>query len=158
MDCGPTCLKMIFKYYGKYVDGTELKRSAQLSKSGVSLLGMSEAAAAYGFDTVSARLTFDQLMDDAILPCIINWDYCHFVVVTPSASRTKLQVADPAIGLVTYSREEFMKNWISVREPAEEKGIVLLLTPTEKFYNDVKESKNKVGWKSLLNYARQYKK
>lgn len=158
MDCGPTCLKMVFKHYGKYVDGKELKKAAQLGKSGVSLLGMSEAAAAYGFNTVSARLSFDQLMDDAILPCIVNWDYAHFVVVTPSASKKKIEVADPAIGLVTYSREEFMKNWVAVDTPEKDKGIVLLLTPTEKFYNDVKESKDKVGWRSMLEYARQYRK
>src|SRR5258706_16423047 len=113
MDCGPTCLKMVFKHYGKQINLGGLKKASQIGTTGVSLLGMSEAAEKYGFRTISARLTFDQLLADAPKPCILHWNQYHFVVLTPSANGKRLTVADPARGSVTYTKEEFLKNWIS---------------------------------------------
>src|SRR5688572_364261 len=134
MDCGPTCLRMVFKYYGKQINLESLKRATQLGTTGTSLLGMSEAANQYGFRTLSAKLTFEQLLTDATLPCIIHWDQYHFVVLTPHANHKRLTVADPAKGLLTYTKEEFLKYWASTTEDGEKKGIVLLLTPTELFF------------------------
>ena len=109
MDCGPTCLKMIFKYYGKLINLENLKRESQIGSTGVSLLGLSEAAEKFGFRTVSAKITFDQLLADAPLPCILHWGQYHFVVLTPSANKKKLTIADPAKGLLTYSKNEFFE-------------------------------------------------
>ena len=44
MDCGPTCLRMIAKHYGKHYNADTLRQKAGFSKQGVSLLGISETA------------------------------------------------------------------------------------------------------------------
>jgi ATP-binding cassette, subfamily B, bacterial len=158
MDCGPTCLKMVFKHYGKQVNLGGLKSASQIGTTGVSLLGMSEAAEKYGFRTISARLTFEQLLADAPHPCILHWDQYHFVVLTPSVNKKRLTVADPAKGLITYTKEEFLKNWISIGFGNDGKGIALLLTPRGAFYQQEDEKDKEISWGMLVGYAFNYKK
>jgi ATP-binding cassette, subfamily B, bacterial len=158
MDCGPACLRMIFKHYGKQISLTSLKKASQLGSTGVSLLGMSEAAERYGFRTTSAKITFEQLLTDVNLPCILHWEQHHFVVLTPSANKKKLVIADPAKGLIAYTKEEFLKSWISSIENGEARGIALLLIPGKEFYEQEDEKKGDVSWGLLANYAFQYKK
>ncbi len=158
MDCGPTCLKMIFKYYGKHIHSEGLKRATQIGTSGVSLLGLSEAAEKYGFRTVSAKITFEQLLDDAALPCILHWNQYHFVVLTPYANKKKLTIADPARGLITLTKKEFLKSWISIHNNDDQKGIALLLTPRGEFYKQDDERDKEISWSLLARYAFHYKK
>jgi ATP-binding cassette, subfamily B, bacterial len=157
MDCGPTCLKMIFKYHGRQINLNELKKASQQSRNGASLLGISDAASKYGFRTLSAKLTFEQLLTDATLPCILHWDQYHFVVLTPSVNNKRVTVADPAKGLITYTKDEFLKYWISTTESGERKGIALLLTPSELFYQQEDDKDRKVGWRLLSKYTLHYK-
>jgi ATP-binding cassette, subfamily B, bacterial len=157
MDCGPTCLKMIFKHYGKQINLENLKRESQIGTTGVSLLGLSETAEKFGFRTISAKITFEQLLADAPLPCILHWAQYHFVVLTPSVNKKKLTIADPAKGLLTYSKNEFLEQWISTNENGEEKGIALLLTPTPQFYQQVDEKSGVIGWGLLSQYTLKYK-
>lgn len=158
MDCGPTCLKMVFKHYGKQINLEGLKKASQLGRTGVSLLGMAEAAEKYGFRTISARLTFEELLADAPLPCILHWDQYHFVVLTPSATKKKLTIADPAKGLITYTKEEFLKNWISIGANGDGKGVALLLTPRGAFYEQPDDETNKgLSWQLLSQYSFKYK-
>lgn len=81
MDCGPTCLRMVAKHYGRLHTAQSLRERAQIGKDGVSLLGISEAAEAIGFRTMGVKISFEKLATDAPLPCIIHWDQNHFVVV-----------------------------------------------------------------------------
>jgi ATP-binding cassette, subfamily B, bacterial len=81
MDCGPTCLRMVAKYYGKSYTLQSLRSKAYLSKSGVSMLGISDAAESIGFRTRGYRITWEQLRDEVPLPCIVHWNQRHFVVV-----------------------------------------------------------------------------
>jgi ATP-binding cassette, subfamily B, bacterial len=158
MDCGPTCLKMIFKHYGKHINLDGVKRASQLAPGGTSLLGLAEAAEKYGFHTIGAKVTFEQLLADAPLPCILYWDQYHFVVLTPSVSKKKLTVADPAQGLITYTKEEFLTHWISTASQGENKGVALLLTPTATFYQQQEEHKERqVGWRFFSKYLVNYK-
>ena len=157
MDCGPTCLKMVFKHYGKQINLESLKKAAQIGTTGVSLLGMSEAAEKYGFRTRSAKVTFEQLLEDAPLPCILHWDQYHFVVLTPSVSKKRLTIADPAKGLITFTKAEFLKNWISISKEGEQKGIALLLTPRGSFYQQEDEKDREISWGLLSRYALNYK-
>ncbi len=136
MDCGPACLKMIFKHYGKEISLERLKAATQVNMSGVSLFGISETAEKYGFRTISAKLSFEQLLGDIPLPCILHWDQNHYVVLTPSIKSNKITVADPAKGLVTYTKKEFLQHWISTNEGGIDYGVVLLLAPTPAFYTD----------------------
>lgn len=81
MDCGPTCLRMIAKYYGRLFSSQFLRDKTQIGKDGVSLLGMSEAAEIIGFRTMGVKISFEKLVNEAPMPCIVHWGQNHFVVV-----------------------------------------------------------------------------
>jgi ATP-binding cassette subfamily B protein len=81
MDCGPSCLRMIAKFYGKSYTLQSLRSKSFITKSGVSMLGISDAAESIGFHTHGYRLTWEQLRDEVPLPCIVHWNQRHFVVV-----------------------------------------------------------------------------
>ena len=81
MDCGPTCLQMVAKHYGKSYTLQFLRSISFISKSGVSMLGISDVAESIGFRTRGYRLTWEQLRDEVPLPCIVHWNQRHFVVV-----------------------------------------------------------------------------
>mgnify|MGYP004703880707 CR=1 FL=1 len=81
MDCGAASLNMISKYYGKEVNIEKLRELTYLTKDGVSLFSISEAAMILGFKTIGGKITFDKLKKDALLPCIVHWKQNHFVVV-----------------------------------------------------------------------------
>lgn len=157
MDCGPACLKMVFKYYGKQISSNTLNSETQIGKGGVSLLGLSEVAEKYGFRTISARLTFDQLLSDAPRPSILFWNQFHFVVLAPSANKRKVVIADPAKGILVYTRNEFEQNWISVNSGENGKGVALLLTPTNSFHAVENEKERTVSWALLTNYLVNFK-
>ncbi|MDX9914018.1 MAG: cysteine peptidase family C39 domain-containing protein, partial [Candidatus Moranbacteria bacterium] len=80
MDCGATCLKMIAKYYGKSYSLETLRQKTYITREGVSLLGISEAAESIGFRTLGVHITFEKLLETP-LPCIVHWKQNHFVVV-----------------------------------------------------------------------------
>ncbi|MBS9774972.1 MAG: peptidase domain-containing ABC transporter, partial [Tenacibaculum sp.] len=162
MDCGPACLSMIAKYYGKDYTLDRLRQQSFIGRDGVSLLGISRAAEKIGFRTVGGRLTFEKLAEKAPLPCIVHWNQDHFVVVY-NVEKTKkgynVFVADPGKGLVTYTKEEFCSHWISTQTNGEEKGVALLLEPTHLFYEkegDELHGKKRLQflWKYLIKYKR----
>ena len=90
MDCGPSCLRMVAKFYGKTYSLQALRSKAFLTKSGVSMLGISDAAESIGFRTRGYRLTWEQLRDEVPLPCIVHWNQRHFVVVYNIGKRRRL--------------------------------------------------------------------
>lgn len=100
MDCGPTCLRMVARYYGKIYSLQTLRERSFLTRLGVSLLGISNAAESTGMRTLGARLTFEQLAHDVPLPCIVHWKQNHFVV-NYKIRKGKVYVADPGHGLIT---------------------------------------------------------
>lgn len=164
MDCGPSCLVMIARHYGWRADSEQLRMSFALGKEGVSLLGISKAAEEIGFKTVGGRLSFETLTSEAPLPCIVHWNQNHFVVVYKIKRHRKgrftVYVADPDKGLVTYTKEEFCEHWVSTKTNGEEKGIALLLEPTEQFYTqkDAKAVPTQNRLKFLWGYLKKYKR
>ena len=164
MDCGPSCLAMIAKHYGQQADKEQLRKICSLGKDGVSLLGISKAAEEIGFKTIGGRLSFDTLTSEVPLPCIIHWNQNHFVVVYKikkrRGNRYEVYVADPGKGLITYTKEEFCEHWVSTKTNGEEKGIALLLEPTEQFYaqNDTKAVPTQSRVKFLWRYIKKYKR
>ncbi|RGE95910.1 cysteine peptidase family C39 domain-containing protein, partial [Phocaeicola massiliensis] len=80
MDCGPTCLRMIARYYGKNYSLQTLRERSFITREGVSMLGISDAAESIGFRTSGVRITLKQLEEDVPLPCILHWNQNHFVV------------------------------------------------------------------------------
>lgn len=174
MDCGPTCLRMVAKYYGKSYSLQHLRSRSYITREGVSMLGISEAAENIGFRTKGYRLTWEELRDDVPLPCIVHWKQRHFVVVY-AIKKTKssfsfssplgggregavIHVADPAQGLLTYTKDEFLKCWLSTKTEGEKEGAALLLEPTPDFYKHEDEEKGKLKFAYLLGYLRPYRK
>ncbi len=162
MDCGPTCLRMVAKYYGRSISLDYLRNKSQYGKAGVSMLGLSDAAESIGLKSIGAKLTFDQLINDAPLPAIIHWKQYHFVVLTPQSTKHKLIIADPADGMIRLTKEEFLKHWVSTTEGGEGKGTTLLLEPTPAFkemdFTDSEQTqKSKVGWGYLFTYVKDHR-
>lgn len=173
MDCGPTCLRMVAAHYGKVFSLEGLREQSSITREGVSLLGISEAAENLGFRTVGVKTTFDELVD-APFPCIVHWNQNHFVVVydikqegsffrknkkhsNDKSAGTKVYVADPASGKLVYTREEFCKCWISSHENNRDVGIALILEPTPEFYHQEEETTKRRGLRFMFEYLRPYK-
>jgi ATP-binding cassette subfamily B protein len=157
MDCGPTCLRMVARYYGKHFSLQTLRDKSYLSREGVSMLGIAKAAEAIGFQTMGVSLTWEKLRTEAPLPVIVHWKQNHFVVVY-KIKRDRVYVADPGFGHTVYSREEFLRGWISTRRDGEAKGSVLLLQPTPDFLNQEDEPVKKTGFRYLFRYLVPYRR
>ena len=80
MDCGPTCLRMVAAHYGRVYSLEGLREKSKLTREGVSMLGIAEAAEEIGFRTTGVKISVEQLKE-APLPCIVHWNQQHFVVV-----------------------------------------------------------------------------
>lgn len=158
MDCGPSCLAMISSHYGKDFNLQYLRDNCFITREGVSLLGISEAAEKIGFKHISAKVKIEDL-DNELLPCILHWNQNHFVVlhkITKNIFTRKLRykIADPAHGFITLSEEKFKKSWLSDGE----KGVALFLEPTEYFFGQEPPKEEKISVKHLLSYLKPYKK
>ena len=178
MDCGPTCLRMVAKHYGKHYSLETLRQKSFIGREGVSMLGISTAAESIGFRTIGVHISFEQLAE-APLPCIVHWKQNHFVIVYDIKIRknrerpivetrhgTSLQippegtvyVADPAQGLIKFTVQEFLSGWLSTKTEGQDEGVALLLEPTPDFYNAEDEKQNKTKLSFVLQYLRPYKK
>ncbi len=157
MDCGPTCLQMIARFYGRYYSLQTLRERCFITREGVSMLGISEAAESIGFRTTGVKCELEDLCREAPLPLIVHWNQKHFVVVY-KIKGGKVWVADPAHGKVVYGEEEFKKCWISTSERGKKLGIALLLQPSPDFYSAPGEKLVKNGFSYLFHYLFAYKK
>ncbi|MDD2961995.1 MAG: peptidase domain-containing ABC transporter [Muribaculaceae bacterium] len=163
MDCGATCLQIIAKYYGIYFSQQRLRELCHITNNGVSMLGISDAAESVGFRPIGAKLTWEQLKDDAQLPCIVHWNQRHFIVVSKIHERrgkTLIEVYDPAKGRLKYPKEDFLKSWLQIKGESDEKrGAALLLSPKSDFFDQEDDDKksNSKSVINLLNYLKPYK-
>jgi ATP-binding cassette, subfamily B, bacterial len=157
-DCGPTCLKMIAKFYGRTVSLQTLRELSETTREGTSLNGLSAAAEQLGFRTLPGKLDFQQLQQQAPLPCLVHWNQVHFVVVY-RIKRNTVYVADPAYGLLKYSKQEFLSQWIGPQTSDHSLGIVLLFEPTEELNNQEDDRVcQKRDFSFVLQYLFKYKK
>ncbi|AOC94458.1 Lactococcin-G-processing and transport ATP-binding protein LagD [Flavobacterium anhuiense] len=157
-DCGPTCLKIIAKYYGKTINIQELRNISETTREGSNLLFLSDAAEKIGFRTLGVKLSVKRI-EEAPLPCILHWNDNHYVVLY-KIKKSKYYISDPAFGLLEYSKDEFVKFWIGNNAHDEIKeGISLLIEPTPKFFqsNFDKEEDSGLGFRFLSQYLFQYK-
>ena len=157
MDCGPSCLRMIAKFYGKNFSLQTIRERSYLTREGVSFLGMSDAAESIGMRSVGARVSYQQLVEQVPLPAIVHWKEEHFVVVY-AIKKGKVFVADPAYGLITYQEAEFLKGWCGHADTAKAKGLTLILEPTPDFYQLQDEKIDKSSYTYLFSYLRNQKK
>ncbi|MBM6499857.1 peptidase domain-containing ABC transporter [Flavobacterium macrobrachii] len=156
-DCGPTCLKIIAKHYGKNLNIQQLRSLSETTREGSNLLNLSEAAEQIGFRTLGVKLSFEKV-NEAPLPCILHWNANHYVVLY-KIKKDRIFISDPAFGLLEYSKAEFIKNWIGNKaEEDTEEGIALLVEPTPKFYQSEFDKEEKAfGFGLLFKYIFPYK-
>jgi ATP-binding cassette subfamily B protein len=164
---------MIAKHYGHNYTLQNLRERSFITREGVSMLGISDAAESIGMHTQGVRITLEQLTKDVLLPCILHWNQNHFVVLYKITKQKRgwqfksdptdvlFHIADPAGQKYVMNREEFSKCWLSSKELGQETGTALLLAPTPDFYNyeDDKEKREKgLGYffRYLLPYKSQY--
>ncbi|MCU0460434.1 MAG: peptidase domain-containing ABC transporter [Bacteroidales bacterium] len=157
MDCGPSCLKMVAAYYKKNFSLDTIRKKCYITKEGVSFLGLSEAADSLGFRTIGVKITFEMLAESVPLPFIVHWRQKHFIVVY-KVKDDKVWAADPALGLVKLSREEFLKNWASTIFEEKPAGLVLIIEPTPALLEQEEEQEKSRGFRFLFKYLKLYDK
>jgi len=159
MDCGPTCLRMIAKHYGRSVSLEKLRKLSETTREGSSLKTISDASEKLGFRSIGVKINLKTLEDEAPMPCILHWRQNHFVVLY-GIRKGKLQIADPAHGKIELSKEDFLKAWIDAKATEEtEDGIALLLEPTPRLkFTEEDDEQEKKGFKFLYQYLFRYKK
>lgn len=157
-DCGPTCIKIVAKHYGKNLSITELRKISETTREGSNLLNLSDASETIGFRSLGVKLTLRELKE-APLPCILHWNKDHYVVLYKIKNGI-FYISDPGFGLLTYTKEEFLKFWIGNNATdTTQEGIVLLLETTPSFYtNELEEDGDlKFDFKYLSKYLLKYK-
>lgn len=158
-DCGPTCLKIVAKHYGRVLNIQTLRELSETTREGSNLLTLSDAAESIGFRSLGVKLCVNDLKE-APLPCILHWNKNHYVVLY-KVKKDTYYVSDPAHGLLEYNQREFIKFWIGNNADATTKeGITLLLEPTPNFYekeDDDKKEKKTLGFGMLSKYVLRYK-
>ena len=152
MDCGPACVRMIARHYGREYPLSYLRSLSHLSREGVSVAGIREALEVIGIESASYEMTLEQLHDKCPLPAILHWEQNHFVVLYRIKwSRLKktwlYSVANPAFGKHTFAEKNFNTYWLNSN-----KGVVIAVNPTKAFYekSSVKEKH------SLIRFAQRY--
>lgn len=159
MDCGPACLCMVAQSYGKHYRLETLRERSFITREGVSMLGIADAAETIGFRTLGVRTTVEELAAQRPLPCILHWNQNHFVVLYDIKNHWRTGaltfcIADPASQLVHYGKEEFLRCWGStVSSQQDTMGVALLLTPTPEF-NTVTDEPKASTRRDLLFFAR----
>lgn len=150
MDCALACLKMVAKYYNSYNEFDTENYQYYTSKDGISISSVIEIAKIINFNVVCGKITIDQLIEEALLPCILFWNKGHYVVLykikeNKDPKKTKFYIADPSDGKVCYSYNDILKYWICTENEQNKEshhGIVLLLEPNEHTITN-KSGKNK---------------
>jgi len=162
MDCGPACLRMIAKYYGRNYPIEYLWEKSFITREGVSMLGISDAAESIGFRTNGVKVTFEQLVTEKPLPCILHWNQNHFVVCYGIKKKRhggyEIKISDPVGEKYTMDKAGFLKCWISSISGGEDTGTALLLEPTPDFYthdDGLESSKKNISY--FFHYLRPYR-
>ncbi len=157
-DCGPTCLKILSKFYGKRVSIQELRMLSETTREGSSLLSISDTAEKIGYRTLGVKLSSETLKN-ASLPCILHWNNDHFVVLYKVKKGT-FYISDPAYGLIDYPEAEFIEMWIGKNATENSlEGIALLIEPTPKFKQYKAEIEDtSFGFRYLFQYVAKYKR
>ncbi|WP_052597759.1 peptidase domain-containing ABC transporter [Aureispira sp. CCB-QB1] len=156
-DCGPTCLRMLAKFYGKNFSMEYLRYQCKIGPNGVSAKNLIAAGERLGFHIIPALIDYETLAVEAPLPCIVYWRDRHFVIVY-KIKKDKVYVADPVYGRIVYKKKEFIKAWQnSSRADGSEGGMTILLEPTASFYQQ-EEDEPATGLAIILPYLSAHKK
>lgn len=123
LECGAASLTMILAYHKKWLPLEQVRKDCGVSRDGSSAKNVLLAARSYGMEAKGYRLEPEQLRTQVEFPCIIHWNFNHFVVLD-GFKKNKAVLNDPARGAVEVPMAEF---------DAAFTGIVLQFRPTEAF-------------------------
>jgi len=138
LECGAACLAMVLAYYQKWIPLEQVRLDCGVSRDGSNMKNVYLAAKNYGLDVHGYQMEVDTLKKQGTFPCIIHWDFNHFVVLD-GFKGNKAVLNDPARGLVSVSMEEFDESYT---------GLVLTFAPSEEFVPSGKR-------KSTVAFARK---
>ena len=157
-DCGPTSLRMIARHYGLDYSMEMLRKRCHITRRGVNLLGISEAAEYIGFETAGVKVTFEQLAEEGVFPCILHWNQNHFVVCYGiekcKRGGYKIHISDPASQRLTYTKDEFERCWIGPQADENSNGVALMLEPSDDFGKI--EDEYRKNSRSMLSFVRYF--
>lgn len=153
-DCGPACLKIIAKYFGRFYSLQYLRDRCGITKQGVSLENLSTGAESLGLRTLAIKCTLDDIINKIPFPAILFWRDSHFIVVY-HADKKYIWVSDPAKGRIKYTHEDFKAGWYKKGETL---GVLLAIEPTIDFKRSkVEKEIEKNSFISILRYFIPYK-
>ncbi len=138
LECGAACLTMILAYYGKWIPLEQVRSDCGVSRDGSSAVNVLKAARNYGLEASGFRYEPESLRESGTFPCIIHWNFNHFVVCD-GFKGDKVYLNDPARGTVAVSMEEFDESFT---------GVALMFKPGENFVADGRK-------KSVLSFAKK---
>ena len=136
LECGAACLCMILAYYNKWIPLEQVREDCGVSRDGSNARNILKAARFYGLDAKGFRYEPEVLKKQGIFPCIVHWNFNHFVVLN-GFKGDKAYLNDPARGVYSVSMEDFDKAFT---------GICLQFEPTDNFVPSGKP-------KSMLSFA-----
>lgn len=129
LECGAASLAMVLAYYDKWIPLEQVRVDCGVSRDGSNAKNILMAARNYGMDAKGYKYEVDALKEQGQFPCIIHWNFNHFVVLN-GFKKDKAVINDPARGLIEVSMEEFDNSFT---------GICIMLSPSESFTADGKE-------------------
>ena len=138
LECGAASLAMVLAYYDKWIPLEQVRADCGVSRDGSNAKNVLRAARSYGLIAKGYRFEPEDLKKNGKFPCIIHWNFNHFVVLC-GFKGDKAILNDPAQGHYAVSMEAFDKAFT---------GICLMFEPGEGFEPCGKP-------KSVLAFARQ---
>lgn len=123
LECGAASLAMVLAYYGKWLPLEQVRFDCGVSRDGSNARNILKAARSYGLAAKGYRYEPNDLRRDGKFPCIIHWNFNHFVVLDGFRGN-KAILNDPAKGKYAVSLKTFDDSFT---------GICLLFEPTEDF-------------------------
>ncbi len=136
LECGAACLAMILAYYGKWMALEQVRRDSGVSRDGANAKNILGAARKYGLEAHGYRISPEAIRREATFPCIIHWNYNHFVVLTGFRAG-KACLNDPSVGTISIPISEFNESYT---------GVALMFKPSESFEPGGRQ-------KSIIDYA-----
>lgn len=123
LECGAAALTMILEYYNKWIPLEKVREDCGVSRDGSSARNVVVAARSYGLEVSAYRMTAESLRENGIFPCIIHWEFNHFVVLN-GFKGNKAYINDPARGTYSIPFEKLEDSFT---------GVYIQLIPGESF-------------------------
>lgn len=150
-DCGPTCLRIIARSFGKKYSLAEMKELCMVTKQGVSLQDLINGARGLGMESLSIKVPLKNITE-LPLPAILYWRQEHYVVlykITDTSKGRFYYISDPAFGKIRLNESTFIAAWVG----NDGMGIAMLVEPTPEFY---KKQPRPVSYKRDVANAKEY--